>query len=318
MLQTDILELLGIEHPVLLAPMGGVSGGRLVTAVTRAGGFGLVGAGYGDTAWLHRELALCRGQNFGVGFITWALAQDPRPLDIAMEYGASAVMFSFGDCAPYLERLKKEDIKILCQVQTVRQARNAAALGADVIIAQGTEAGGHGGTRSTFTLVPAVVDAVSPTPVVAAGGIADGRGLAAALMLGASGVMVGTRFYASDEALGHERVKAHLIKAQGDETLRTRVFDIVRGLPWPEHFTGRAPLNEFSEKWHGLESSLSEDLEMQSRIYRRAEKEANTNTMVVFAGEAVDLIHRIEPVDSLMKEMIFEATSSFSKIESLQ
>ena len=130
---------------------------------------------------------------FGVGFITWSLAKQPRLLDLALERRPVAVMLSFGSPVPFIERIKRTGAIVICQVQSVALAKEAAAAGADILIAQGTEAGGHGATRGLVTLVPEIVDALGGrTPVVAAGGIADGRGLAAALMLGAAGVVMGT------------------------------------------------------------------------------------------------------------------------------
>lgn len=308
-MHTVLNDMLGIEQPLLLAPMGNVSGGVLAAAVSRAGGLGLIGAGYGDADWLAREFDNARGQRVGVGFITWSLAREPSLLDRALDYEPAAVMFSFGDCTPYLPAVRQAGAKIICQVQTVAQARDAAAAGADVIVAQGTEGGGHGGARSTFTLVPAVVDAVTPTPVVAAGGIADGRGLAAATLLGAVGVLIGTRFFASEEALGHANAKRFIVDSQGDTTLRTRVFDIVRGYPWPEHITGRVPINRFAAQWHGREAALYSDLDRQQAIYRQAAAESDTDTAVVFAGEAVDLIDAVEPAQSIVERIVTQAES---------
>ena len=142
-------------------------------------------------------------------------------------------------------------------MQTLEQAKQAAAAGADVIIAQGRDAGGHSGTmRGTIGLVPAVVDAVGPIPVVAAGGIADGRGLAAALSLGASGVSMGTRFTATVESLWDQAMKEKAVASGGDQTAQTRVFDIVRGAAWPAIYPGRALRNDFFEQWHGKEEAL--------------------------------------------------------------
>lgn len=306
-MHTVLNDLLGIDHPVLLAPMGNVSGGALAAAVSKAGGLGLIGAGYGDTDWLTREFENADGARVGVGFITWSLARNPALLDLALKYKPAAVMFSFGDYTPYLAAVRKAGAKVICQVQTLAQAREAAAAGVDLIVAQGTEGGGHGGARSTFTFVPAVVDAVAPIPVVAAGGVADGRGLAAALMLGASGVLVGTRFFASEEAIGHANAKRFIVDSEGDTTLRTRVFDIVRGYHWPENITGRVPLNRFSAQWHGREPALYADLERQQADYRQAADNGDTDTAVVFAGEAVDLIDSIESARTIVERIANEA-----------
>src|SRR4051794_262576 len=201
-IETALTRLLGIQHPILLAPMGSAAGGKLAAAVTHAGGLGMLGSGYASEAAIRKELAEAGNARVGIGFILWALDKNPQALDVALDAKPAAVMLSFGDPAPYTGRIKAAGAKIVCQVQTLEQARQAADAGADVIIAQGRDAGGHSGmTRGTIGLVPAVVDAVGPIPVVAAGGIADGRGLAAALSLGAAGISMGTRFTAPREAL---------------------------------------------------------------------------------------------------------------------
>ncbi len=306
-MHTPLNDLLGIEQPLLLAPMGNVSGGALAAAVSRAGGLGLIGGGYGDADWLRSEFERAEGQRVGVGFITWSLARQPELLDLALAYDPVAVMFSFGDFTPFVSRVRGAGARLVCQVQTLAQAREAAAAGADVIVAQGTEGGGHGGARSTFSLVPAVVDAVAPIPVVAAGGVADGPGLAAALMLGAAGVLIGTRFFASEEALGHANAKRFIVDSEGDTTLRTRVFDIVRGYSWPEHITGRVPINRFCAEWHGREAALHADLARQQADYRRAAERGDTDMAVVFAGEAVDLIATVEPAQAIVERIVTEA-----------
>lgn len=307
-LHTPLTRLLGIRVPILLAPMGSVSGGNLVAAVSRAGGLGLVGGGYADQTWLRRELKLCsRVARFGVGFISWSLANNPKALDFALEHGPAALLFSFGDSSAYFARARDAGARIICQVQTLAQAREAAESGVDAIVAQGTEAGGHGGGRGTFALIPAVVDAVAPIPVIAAGGITDGRGLAAALMLGASGVMMGTRFMASVEALLAANAKERLLAANGDHTIRTRVFDMVNAVPWPKMFTGRALENTFTQRWHGYESELLGRLEEQRALYRVAHAQKDFDTAVVYAGEGVDGISRIEPAAAIVAHTVKQA-----------
>ena len=193
-ISTRLTERLGISATIVLAPMDLVSGGALAAAVSAAGGLGLIGGGYGDEAWLTRELNAANDTRVGVGFITWSMAKNPRLLDLALERRPPAIMLSFGDIEPHAGKIKAAGAQLICQVQTLEQARDVAARGADILVAQGAEAGGHGISRATFPFVPAVVDAFPAIPVVAAGGIADGRGLAAALMLGADGVIMGTRF----------------------------------------------------------------------------------------------------------------------------
>ena len=198
-----VTKILGIEHPILLAPMDIVSGGKLAAAVSHAGGLGLLGGGYGNEDWLEREWAQTGNARVGCGFITWSLAKKPALLSRALSHHPAAIMLSFGDPRPFASAIKAAGTKLICQVQTLEHVHEAVEAGADIIVAQGTEAGGHGQSRPLFTLLPEIVQACPDTPVVAAGEIADGRGFTAALLLGAEGVLMGTRFYASQEANGH-------------------------------------------------------------------------------------------------------------------
>ena len=190
-IRNRLTQTLGIEHPVLLAPMDIVSGGRLAAAVSHAGGLGLLGGGYGDDAWIDREWAGAGNARIGCGFITWSLAKRPGLLDGVLAHRPAAIMLSFGDPGPFAAAIRAAGARLICQVHTVAHAREAVRAGADVIVAQGTEAGGHGQSEPLFTLLPQVVDACPDVPVVAAGGIADGRGMAAAMLLGAEGVLMG-------------------------------------------------------------------------------------------------------------------------------
>lgn len=271
MITTALTDMFELAYPIGLGPMGGVAGGHLAAAVSNAGGLGLVGGGYGDASWLHTELSRVKEETrkpWGVGLITWSV--DAGIVELVLGYRPHAVMHSFGDPGPHAALVKAAGSRLICQVQDVAGARLAVKAGADLIVAQGTEAGGHGGGRSTLPLVPAVVDAVAPTPVVAAGGIADGRGLAAALMLGAHGALIGTRFYASNEALGHDLAKQFIAAAHGDGTARTTVFDTVRELGWPASYTGRALRNRFIERWHGRERELVSALDVERGAYHAA------------------------------------------------
>ena len=310
LIETALTRLLNIEHPILLAPMGSAAGGRLAAAVTNAGGLGMVGSGYADADIVRKELAAAGNARVGVGFILWALEKQPSALDIALEARPAAVMLSFGDPTPFTGRIKDAGCKIICQVQTLAQAKEAAAAGADVIIAQGRDAGGHSGTtRGTMGLVPAVVDAVAPIPVVAAGGIADGRGLAAALALGAAGVLMGTRFTASRESLWDQAMKSVTLAAGGDQTEQTRVFDVVRGAAWPAMHPGRALRNEFSARWNGHEEALAADRQAQESNYLGTATD-DFATRVVWMGEGVDLIKDIPSASEIIERIMAQAVTT--------
>ena len=318
-LSTAITRLLGIDHPILLAPMGGVAGGALAGAVSAAGGLGLIGAGYADPAlgwgsddWVGAEFDKAGNRPVGIGFITWALDKRPGALDAALEREPSAVMLSFGDIAPYAAKIRDAGAVLICQIQTLNDAREAVANGAQIVVAQGTEAGGHGADRATLPLVPAVADAVAPVPVAAAGGIADGRGLAAALLLGAGAALIGTRFWATPEALGHRNQKALIERSGGDDTVRTKVFDTARGIVWPEPWTGRAIRNAFSDTWHGRDDALrAEGPALQERFFV-AQREGDTDTAVTFAGEGLDLIADRPAAGTLVERIVAEAIEALA------
>lgn len=307
-LETALTKLLDIEHPVLLAPMGGNSGGAMASAVTEAGGLGIIGGGYGDRAQLEAEIDRAGNRRVGIGFITWAIEDKPEIVSVALQRKPAALFLSFGDHKPYVEAIKRAGVPLICQVQTLCQAIDAIESGADVIVAQGQEAGGHGATvRGTISLVPAIADRAGDIPVVAAGGIADGRGLAAALMLGASGILMGTRFCAAQEALWHPDMKAGVVAASGDSTIRTSVFDLLRGPEWPAPYDGRAVRNDAASRWHGNEAALRADLDTERAAYAKADKRGDLGTKVVWAGEGVDLIHDVQPAGDIVRQTVDEA-----------
>ncbi len=310
-IRTALTVKFGLEYPIVSAPMGSVAGGRLAAAVSNAGALGLVGGAYGDPDWLRTELSKVRSgttRPWGVGLITWHAT--PEAVELALSYEPHAFMLSFGDPRPFAPAIKGAGCTLICQVQDVEGGKAAEAAGADLIVAQGTEAGGHGAERSTLPLVPAMVDAVAPTPVLAAGGIADGRGLAAALMLGAQGALMGTRFYASTEALGHGSAKERIVAARGRDTKRSRVFDIVRRHAWPRPYTGRAIRNRFMERWVGREDDLGETLDEETSRFRAAVTAGDFETAMVWAGEGVDLISDVVPAGELVRRIGAESEAS--------
>lgn len=318
-LSTALTRRLDIRHPVLLAPMDLVADARLCNAVTAAGGLGMLGGGYGDETWLRREIAALQTmpakRRHGIGFITWSLAKQPHLLDLALSSHPTVVMLSFGDVAPFIPKIKNAGALAICQVQTVAMAKQAAAEGADIIVAQGGEAGGHGVSRGTLGLVPAVVDAVPPsTPVVAAGGIGDGRGLAAALSLGAAGVLVGTRFYATHEAAGMDEAKARICAASGDDTARSIVFDISRENVWPAPFNGRCIVNQHARRWLGREVELMRNIREEAPRYSAARAAGNFDIAAVIAGEASDTISEVVSAQTVVETMVKQAEDVLARL----
>ncbi|HZR73368.1 nitronate monooxygenase [Bradyrhizobium sp.] len=309
-ISTPLTSLLGIRHPVLSAPMAIIAGSRLVTAVGNAGGFGILGGGYGDKDWLVQEAAKLQqcSAPFGIGFITWSMAKQPELLDIALEANPRAIMLSFGDPKPFAPRIKAAGCLLICQVQTEDMAKQALDAGADILIAQGTEAGGHGASRTTLDIVPAIVDfAAGRVPVVAAGGLADGRGLAAMLMMGASGVLLGTRFYASVECDGADEAKKRICAATTSDTVRGMVFDISRKIWWPAPFTARTLINDHARRWAGRETELVHNVEAVAAAYAAERDAGNYDVAAVFAGQAVGLIHDIPPAAEIVERLVSEA-----------
>ena len=314
-IETILTARLGIRQPILSAPMAGIAGARLVAAVSEAGGFGILGCGYGDRTWLEQETArlrACRAP-FGIGFITWSLAKQPELLDIALAAKPRAIMLSFGDPNPFCSRIKRSGALLICQVQTEEMATEALDAGADILIAQGTEAGGHGASRTTLDIVPAVVDlAAGRVPVVAAGGLADGRGLAAMMMLGASGVLLGTRFYASIECDADDEAKQRICAATSGTTTRGVVFDFTRSIFWPAPFTLRSLTNDHVRRWTGREVELIQNLSAVSAEYAAAKAARNFDIAGVFAGEAVGLIHDVPHAAEIVDRITGEAEQILS------
>lgn len=310
MIRTRLTDTFGLDYPIVSAPMAKVAGGRLAAAVSRAGGLGLIGGGYCEADWIETEFANAGNTAVGCGFITWRLAEAPQVLDAALDHGPRAVFLSFGDPRPFAERIHAAGAALICQVQTLGDARQAVEAGARVIVAQGGEAGGHGANRATMTLVPEVADLLqtgSPeTLLLAAGGIADGRGLAAALMLGADGVLVGTRFCLSDEALIPPQFQQAGIAATGDQTVATKVVDIVRGYDWPERFRIRVLDNAFTARWQGdLDGLRADPAQHATWVAGLAAGDPSVANPVL--GEGIGLVKGSAPAAEIMKQMAHEA-----------
>lgn len=310
MIFTPLCSILGIEHPILNAPMSGSATAELAAAVSAAGGFGMIGGSTrGGPEWLRAEIRAVRGKTgrpFGVGFISSFPGTDEL-VQVALEERVAAINHSFADPARYVAPAHACGVRVFAQVQTVRQAVRAAEAGVDVIIAQGTEAGGHTGLAGTLALVPAVVDAVGSIPVVAAGGIADGRGLAAALLLGATGGWLGTRFIASDEWRGAAWQQQAILSASADDTVRTSVFDQVRGAVFPEGIADRILKNAFSTSWEGRTREIAEQqAELRRELETAVEREDGT-VVDISAGVAVGLVSSVVPAGAIIRGLIADA-----------
>ncbi|MFF2812222.1 nitronate monooxygenase [Streptomyces sp. NPDC058000] len=313
---TAFTELFAVEHPIALAPMGGSAGGALTAAVSRGGGLGLLGSGNGDQDWLARELPVLAaegaGKPWGIGFQTWAI--DVGTVARALEHNPAAVMLSFGDPSPFVERIRSAGTALILQVTDLEEARRAVDLGADVIVAQGTEGGGHGARhgRSTLPFVPLVVDLAAPVPVLAAGGIADGRGVAAALALGAAGALLGTRFQATTEALVAPATAKAIVAGRGEDTERNRVLDIARGSQWPAKYTARTLGHPFLDAWRGRENELATAPHAQQE-YQYAVARGEIPTLPQWASQAVDLINDLPSAADLVGTLAAQAADALAR-----
>ena len=316
-ISTRLTERFGIQHPIVCAPMALVTGGALAAAVSHAGGLGIVGGGYagivGGEPDLDAELAIAKSGKFGVGFITWALARAPHMLTKALHYSPSCVFLSFGDPAPFAAQIRDAGATLIFQVQLLSQIDMALEAGAEVIVVQGAEAGGHGATRATLPFVPEAADYLkqrSPeTLLLAAGGIADGRGLAAALMLGADGVLVGTRFWAAAEALTPKSHTDMAIAVTGDTTTRTKTLDALRGVPWPKEYSFRVLGNKLTDEWVNREDEAFRAFGTLTAKYAQAREQNDLDTVAVVCGEAVGLLRDRPSAATIVNSMVTEAAA---------
>ena len=291
MIKTPLTRWFDLTTPVIGAPMAGVSGGELAAAVSRAGGLGTIGvSGRHSAGFVTEQCAIPAAEllPFGVGLMIWTLQDRPELFDATVAAEPSLVSMSFGDPAPYVGPLHDAGIAVAAQVNTVADAERAIEAGVDVLVAQGTEAGGHTGGRALLPLLQEVRTRTD-RPIVAAGGIATGRAMAAMLVAGAAGVWVGTALLSCTEGLNGAAAQQRIREATGDETVLTRAFDVAEGAAWPERWPGRALVNDFSREWHGREDELRGTPEARQRVVD-GRRTGNPGTAPVYAGESVGLV----------------------------
>jgi nitronate monooxygenase len=327
-MQTRFSTAFRLTTPIALAPMALAAGGALAAACANAGALGLLGGGYGDLPWVQREHALAlrlmpdAAPRLGCGFITWKLDEDASALDWLLDqaHTPAALMLSFGDPRPYAARLAARGVPLICQIQQLAQLPACLEAGAAVIVAQGAEAGGHGmnslNGRSSFSLVPELADALaarsSHTLLLAAGGIADGRGLAAARVLGADGVLLGSRLWASAESLASAGAVNAALAASGDDTARSAVFDILRRKHWPAPYDFRALRNGLHRQWEARVDALRAAPDAARADYDAGVAAADFDRAHVTVGEAVGLMHDAPPAAELIARITREAQGLLS------
>jgi NAD(P)H-dependent flavin oxidoreductase YrpB (nitropropane dioxygenase family) len=311
MIRTPVCDLLQIDHPIALGGMGSVYAPQLVAAVSGAGGLGAMGCHYLTPEQVHAGTAAIReltNRPFALNFLLFDIEDDSFASALALR--PSVIAFAWPspeqDVKGYVERAHAAGCKVTFMAGGVPEAVRAAQAGADVIIAQGTEGGGHVGWQTTMTLVPMVVDAVAPVPVLAAGGIADGRGLAAAIMLGADGVLLGTRFLASRESSLHPNFKQAILESNGHDTLLSEIPDIAAGLVWPGAMS-RSRRNRFIERWAGREWALRQRQAEAKAALQAARKSGDVEEAVLSMGQDAGLIHDIAPAGEIVSRIAQDA-----------
>ena len=311
MIRTPVCDLLGLEHPIALGGMGPIYSPELVAAVSNAGGLGALGCHYLSPERIRAATAAIRERTnkaFALNFLIFDMNDDSFAAALAQR--PPAIAFAWPrpdqDLKSFIDRAHGAGCKVTFMVSGVPEAVRAAQAGADVIVAQGTEGGGHVGWQATMALVPMVVDAVAPIPVLAAGGIADGRGLAAALALGADGVLLGTRFLASEESTLHANFKQAILDSDGHDTLLSEIPDIAAGLVWPGAMS-RSRRNRFIERWAGREWALRQQRAEALADVQAARKSGDTNEAPLSMGQDAGLIHDILPAGEIVRRIAREA-----------
>jgi nitronate monooxygenase len=313
MIVTRITTALGLRHPIVQAGLGGVGCADLAAAVANAGGFGMLGMIRRPPAFIRDQIvrtrALTRGP-FGVNLVPPVSPPEgiDAQLEVCLAERVPVVSFFWCDAAPYVGRCHAAGVKVMLQVGSAEEARRAVDAGVDMIVAQAFEAGGHvRGHVGLVAIVPAVVEAVPSVPVLAAGGIADGRGLAAALALGADGVWVGTRFVASEESEAHADYKKRLVGARETDTVYTEAFH----LGWPPHSPHRVLRNALTDGVPPPAGAVAR-VKAGDRMLEippfaapgpTIHTEGQTELMANYAGQGVAVIHDVLPARTIVEEM---------------
>jgi len=319
MLKTPLCELFGIDVPIILAPMGTCTSAELAAAVSNEGGLGGIGSLFRTTAAIKRDIDMVReltNRHFAVNHIPQTL--DAEAFRYTLEARPAVISFALGDPGDLVRQAHDVGSLVMLQVTTVAQAVDAAERGVDVIIAQGGEAGGYGGEVSTMTLVPQVVDAVAHIPVVAAGGIFDGRGIAAALMLGAVGVNLGTRFIASQEAPVGEWKQA-IAGAQSEDAIMVEVLNDISPLPGTVGFQTvlRSLHTPFLDEWSSKREEARRNRDRLRGQIISTTQAGRQHECLLTAGQTAGGIKEILPIAEIMRRLIAETEAVLSRAPDL-
>lgn len=312
MLHTPVCDLLGITHPIVLGGMASGTSIPLVTAVSEAGALGTLGVTGLSPSQVREQIAALHAATakpFGVNFLLFLQADDAS-FSAALEARPRVISLAWArpdqDLRPYVQRIHDAGLLAMHMAGEVAEAVRAAQAGVDVIVAQGTEGGGHVGWMASMALIPMVVQAVAPRPVLAAGGIADGRGVAAALALGAEGVMLGTRFLATAESPLHANLKQAILRSDGHDTMLTEIPDIAAGQVWPGAMA-RVLRNRFIEHWAGREWALRQQADSVGAAARAARLAGDAEQAPLLVGQDAGLIDTLLPAAEVVQRLVAQA-----------
>ena len=319
MLHTRFTDLLGLTYPLMSAPMSNHSGGQLAAAVSKAGGLGTFG-GTNDLGheWLRHQLDFVRSETdrpFGVGLITHLIEPDPTNFEIVLDEKVPVIIFSFADPMPWLGRAKAAGAFTICQVQSLELADLAVAGGADMLLAQGNEAGGHTGSMNLLPLLVGLLERYPGVPVLAAGGITTGRALASVLAAGAHGASLGTALLATPEAVEvPASFKERILLSDGQDTTFTRLYDLLGARPWPEGIAGRVYSNRLVREWDGRDAEILAQREELASDVAAARARQDPEVASVYMGQGAGQVQTIRSAAEVVRTIAGEAEGIIRKL----
>lgn len=320
MIRTSFTEVFGVRHPLIQAGMGDANP-DLVVAVCEAGALGSLGTIGKPLDQVAAEIAEVRSRTnhpFAVNIVTFDWAPFARDMvAVAIKAGAPAITLSFGDPAPGISACHETGVRAMAQVQDLAQARHALALGVDVLVVQGNEAGGHTGLRGTLSFAAQALDLAGETPVAVAGGIADGRGVAAVLALGAAAAVMGTRFKTCTEHPAQPREKTEILQSDGGDTFAGPENDLAYGLVWPPGVVGRAIRNGFTQEWEGKGDTIRQKVAADGRPFGFVMDLYQQGTSVNWAGESAGLVSRSQPAAEVVEDVMREAEERLRSVTAM-
>lgn len=314
MLHTKLVEMLRISHPIVSAPMTMHCGGKLAAAVSQAGGLGSFGGINPEGPdWVRQQIRHVRSQTdrpFGVGFITQLIPDLPDNFQAVLDEKVPVIAFSFADPKPWLAQAKDSGALVMCQVQSMEGAEEAVSAGADLLVAQGNEAGGHTGGMNSLPFLIRLLNQYPQLPVLASGGISDGRGLAAVLAAGAEGAWVGTAFLTTPEVVEvPDAFKERILLSDGEDTVFTRLYDQLGDAPWPKGIGGRVYRNRFVREWDGREEAILNNREELLSDAAQAWERHDPEVASVYMGQSAGGINSIRPAARVLQDICDQAES---------